>query len=192
MFSVFTSLILGTDLTPWRFFSFRGHAVTRWLTIHFGTHSAIFSVSSCRAQLSTECSLGTPELDYSQQNSSLSPLCTERIENTVPNNTPIVVFSDLLLRNGCFYSCVLVHFRRNLLTESLLSNERLLGLRYSGFQASCQFSPTRGGSHKICLQTYVQVGINNKVVKNFRIRDRILNTFKAFNFWYSYLHLFPL
>jgi hypothetical protein len=32
---------------------------------------------------------------------------------------------------------VRVHFRGNLFTESLPSNERLLWLRYSGFQASC-------------------------------------------------------
>jgi hypothetical protein len=107
----------------------------------------------------------------------------DRIENTVSNNTPIVVFSDLLLRNGFFYCCVRVHFHGNLLTESLPSNECLLWLRYSGFQASCHssFPPGDGDSHKICLQTYVQVGVNKEVVKPFRIQDGILNTFKTFN-----------
>jgi hypothetical protein len=32
-------------LTQWRFFSFRGHTVARWLTLHTWTHSAIFSAS---------------------------------------------------------------------------------------------------------------------------------------------------
>jgi hypothetical protein len=36
-----------------------------------------------------------------------------------------------------FYCCVRVHFRGNLFTESLRSNERLRWLRYFGFQASC-------------------------------------------------------
>jgi hypothetical protein len=34
VFSVFISRILATDLTQWRFFSFRGHAVACWLTLH--------------------------------------------------------------------------------------------------------------------------------------------------------------
>jgi hypothetical protein len=53
------SRFLATDLTQWRFFSFRGHAVTRWLTLHTWTHSAIFSANS---RLTAH--LGTPELDW--------------------------------------------------------------------------------------------------------------------------------
>jgi hypothetical protein len=34
---VFTSRLLATDLTQWRFFSFRGLAVARWLTLHTWT-----------------------------------------------------------------------------------------------------------------------------------------------------------
>jgi hypothetical protein len=33
------------DLILWRFFSFRGYAAARWLTLHTWTHSAIFSAS---------------------------------------------------------------------------------------------------------------------------------------------------
>jgi hypothetical protein len=38
----------------------------------------------------------------SELTSSLNPLCTDRIENTVSNNTSIIVseFTDLLLRKG--------------------------------------------------------------------------------------------
>jgi hypothetical protein len=53
-------------------------------------------------QLSTNCSLGTPELDCRiSTNYSLQPFCTNRIENTVSNNTPIVtdVFTYPFLRN---------------------------------------------------------------------------------------------
>jgi hypothetical protein len=43
--TVSTSRFLATDLTHWRFFSFRGHAVARWLALHTWTHSATFSES---------------------------------------------------------------------------------------------------------------------------------------------------
>jgi hypothetical protein len=43
--TVLTSCFLATNLTKWRFFSFLGHAVARWLTLHPWTHSAIFSAS---------------------------------------------------------------------------------------------------------------------------------------------------
>jgi hypothetical protein len=54
------STCLVTDSTQWSFFSFRDHAVARLLTLHTWTHSAIFSAF----QLSTNCSLGTPELNW--------------------------------------------------------------------------------------------------------------------------------
>jgi hypothetical protein len=56
--TVSTSRFLATDLTQWKFFSCRGHAVAPWLTLHTSTHSSIFSASPCRAQLRT------PELDW--------------------------------------------------------------------------------------------------------------------------------
>jgi hypothetical protein len=34
VFSVFAGNVLVTDLTQWRFFSFCGHAVACWLTLH--------------------------------------------------------------------------------------------------------------------------------------------------------------
>jgi hypothetical protein len=61
--TVSTNRFLATDLTTCRFFSFRDHAVARCLPLHTRTHSAIFSASPCRAQLSTKCSHGSPELN---------------------------------------------------------------------------------------------------------------------------------
>jgi hypothetical protein len=43
--TVSTSISLATDLTHWRFFSFRGLADARRLTLLTRTHSAIFSAS---------------------------------------------------------------------------------------------------------------------------------------------------
>jgi hypothetical protein len=42
---VSTSRFLAKVLTQWRFFSFRSHAVDRWITLHTCTHSTIFSAS---------------------------------------------------------------------------------------------------------------------------------------------------
>jgi hypothetical protein len=61
--TVCTSRFLVTDLTQWRFFSFRGHAVACWLTLHNWTPSAIFSISLAESNSSTNCSLGTPKFD---------------------------------------------------------------------------------------------------------------------------------
>jgi hypothetical protein len=40
-----TSRFLAAELTQWKCFSFRGHAVAHWLTLHTCTHSATFSAS---------------------------------------------------------------------------------------------------------------------------------------------------
>jgi hypothetical protein len=69
---------------------------------------------------------------------------TERIENTAFNNNPIVVDVCIqihCLEAGCvnslFYCCVRVHFHGHVFIQPLPSNESLLWLHHSGFQASC-------------------------------------------------------
>jgi hypothetical protein len=57
-----------------------------------------------------------------------------------PNNSSIVIEMCLPFRcteTQLFYCCVRLHISRNLFTESLPSNEHLIWLHYSGFQASC-------------------------------------------------------
>jgi hypothetical protein len=69
-------------------------------------------------------------------------------ENTVSNNTPIVViFTDPLLRNGFFYRCVRVYFRGNLFTEPLRSNELI---RVSGVISQyCRIWGSRNGGYEV-------------------------------------------
>jgi hypothetical protein len=71
-------------------------------TPHVNSQRHLLSLP-CTAQLSTNCSLGTPELDcrFSTELFFITTLHGLHI-NTVSNNTPIVVgvFTDPLLRNG--------------------------------------------------------------------------------------------
>jgi hypothetical protein len=60
----------------------------------------------------------------------------DRKENTVSNNTPIVLFTDPLLRNGLFYCCVRIRSPGNVFTEPLPRNGRLLWLNAYDFRAS--------------------------------------------------------
>jgi hypothetical protein len=106
---LFTSRFLTTNLTHWRFFSIRGHAVGRWLTLHTWTHSAIFSASPCRAQLSTNCSLGTPELDSILILAAWDP---RYISSWRTQRKP-----------RCLYCCVLIHCCRDMFSAQLRSNE---------------------------------------------------------------------
>jgi hypothetical protein len=61
--------------TQWRFFSFRGHAVARWLTLHTWPHGAIFSASlaELNSQLTAHLELRT-QLPFL----SVSVLCYNR------------------------------------------------------------------------------------------------------------------
>jgi hypothetical protein len=62
---------------------------------------------------------------------SLYSLYAAPTENTV----------SIVIAQQYFNCCLLIHWRGSLFTESLPSNERLLWLRYSGFQASCHNIP---------------------------------------------------
>jgi hypothetical protein len=65
--------------------------------------------------------------DLAGPGSSLCRLGADVIENTVSST----------IAQQYFNCCLRIHCRWNLFTESLLSNERLLWLRYSEFQAPC-------------------------------------------------------
>jgi hypothetical protein len=133
VFSVFTSRILVTDLAQWRFFSFRDLAVARWLTLHTWTHSAIFSASPCRTQLSSNRSLGTPELNslFSTEPFFITTLHEPNRKRRF-QQYPYCSFTDPLLIKGFFCCCMRVHFRGNLFTEPLRSSELF---RFSGFMS---------------------------------------------------------
>jgi hypothetical protein len=80
-----------------------------------------------------------------------------------PNNSSIV--TEVRLPRRCtkqqfFYCWVPVHFHRNLFTEPLPSNERLLWLRYSGFQASCH------NILNICRLLKIQYHEANNILNN--------------------------
>jgi hypothetical protein len=123
---------LAVSWQQWRFFSFCGHAVSRWLTLRTWTHSAIFLVSLAEPNSRLTAHL---ELRNSTANSqlklSIQPLCKDRRETTVSNNTPIVVgvYTDPLFRNGllasffcCLRVCCACYLATAGLTRSLLSN----------------------------------------------------------------------
>jgi hypothetical protein len=129
--TVSTSRFLSTDLTQWRFFAFRGHAIARWLRLHTWTQSAIFSASLAEpnSRLTAHLKLRNWTAD-SQLISCLQPFCAALTENTVYNNTPIVVsvFTFPLLRNGLHNPVVLL--LRACMLRTLPSNSRCLQSKY--------------------------------------------------------------
>jgi hypothetical protein len=143
VFSVFSNLILATDLTQWIRFSFCGHPIAHWLTLHIQTHSAIYSASPCTAKLLTNSSLGTRELDWLFFKTTLQ--APNRKENTISNNSPIVVCLLIsCLETGSIVACV-VHFGGTCLPS------RCLAMTYSGFQASCHIA--------LSLRPFVPTGL---------------------------------
>jgi hypothetical protein len=116
---------------------------TLQISLYYSTYKAFTSLPTSSSQLnsldsSVICQLSTPEFSIqfsaataisshlSPQSSTLdcqfseskskSKLCYDQTENTVSNNTPIVMSTDPLPRNGFLYCCVHVHFHRNLFT----------------------------------------------------------------------------
>jgi hypothetical protein len=122
--TVSNSRFLATDLTQWRFFSFRGHAVARWLTL--------LSLP-CRTQLSTNCSFGTPELiwPFSTELLFITTLQGQNRKRRLQQYWYCCAFTDTLLRNGFFIAFVYIS------TGTCLPS-RCLAMNYSGFQASCR------------------------------------------------------
>jgi hypothetical protein len=112
VFSVFSSRILATDLTQWICFSFCGHAIAHWLTLHTRTQGAIFSASPCTAQLSTNYPLGTTKLNwlFSTEPFFITTLHAPNRKHRFQQHPYCYVFTDQLLRDGFFYCCMRCSF----------------------------------------------------------------------------------
>jgi hypothetical protein len=121
-FSVFTGRILAMDFNT---------AITPIITYTVFSSQADFQIST-ELVISSQSSLTAIQrnsLNYRSADlrSSLYTLEVDPTENTVS----IVIAQQYL---NC---CLSTHCHGNLFTKSLPSNERLLWLHYSGFQASC-------------------------------------------------------
>jgi hypothetical protein len=122
-FSVFTGCILPTDFNT---------VITPIITYEVFSSQADFQISTELVAISSQSYLPATQrnsLNYHSAGlrSSLYTLGADPTENTVS----IVIAQQYL---NC---CLFIPCRGNLFTESLPSNERLLWLHYSGFQASC-------------------------------------------------------
>jgi hypothetical protein len=106
-----------------------------------------------RAQHLTDCSLGNTELDwlFSTEIFFITTLHRPNGKHRFQQYHYCCVFTDPLLGNGFFCCCVRVHFRGNLITEPLPSNElfRLTGVmsQYSKFIVFFAFTLSRWGTN---------------------------------------------
>jgi hypothetical protein len=107
------------------------------------SHSSTATASSgiqLNSQLTTHLELRN-SAKYSQFTSSLKPVCTDKTENTVSNNTSIVLCLPICYLETGYSIGARVHFRGYIFTKQLPSNGRLLWFHHSGFRAPCHIAP---------------------------------------------------
>jgi hypothetical protein len=124
--------------------AFQSSPVVSWQRIHnsltvttahmmFSLHNLIPFFPSVLNHLQLSSSSDSLNSDSAELGSSLYSLGADPTENTV----------SIVIAQQFFACCLLIRCCANVFIELLSSNERLLWLRYSGFQASCYITNTR-------------------------------------------------